>query len=332
MRLLYTAFILFFSYNSIAQLNKESFKEIFEQEEIDLKYTKRNSHSNLYQHTPAQRVPKWLVNLPQPANNELYSIGISDPAMDSTNAVEMAIYRARVMASIFEYSTTRLLCDFFKNEDNGTNNIMYENFSRITSQMPLNDDFEVVKVSVNRFNETIVLLKAKISHKPNYIRYNKIELEFFKNETESSTYGEIESIYELRIEPDSIASLKPMFFQLTEFGKRSSIISGFNGPRNKVPIYGLKYTGIPNADSVKYSFFAHGLWNEYLKSVTEFILSKAREKPENIKYLTASHNRESIKNITRGISVNRMSFILSGIKVSNNHIKVSLIEQPLKHN
>lgn len=324
--------LLSFYFISIAnaQIDKEKFKEVFDEEINDSKYSKRENHSGAYQFTSPQNVPNWFVNIPVSQNNEIYSIGISDPEMDTTSALEMAIYRAQIMATIFEKSTTQLLCDFFKNEVSSSSDIVYEHFSRINAKMPLDFKYELVEVYRNSFDETIVLIKKEPKKRRKLKEYNRIILELFKNEIESASYGEIEAVYELIVKPNIVDVTSPMFYQLTEFGKRADVLSNTDSTSKKIPIYSLKYSGIPNSDSVEYCYFTHGLWKEYLKSVMMVILSKAREKPENIQYLTNSYNKNSLQNTTRGISVNRMGFVLYGIKASQNQIKVNLQEVPLK--
>lgn len=312
-----------------AQIDKERFEEIFNEEEFDSKYSTRENHSSIYQYTNPQAVPDWFLNPPVSQNNKIYSIGISDPETDTVKGLEVAIYRAQIMANIFKNSTTQLLCDFFVNETNQSSDIVYEHFSRINTKIPLESKFEVVETFRNSFDETLVLLKYHYSKKPKSKEQYRVMFELYKNEIETSSIGQLESIYELRVQSNSISIPDPMFYQLTELGKSSDVISAVDNNENQVPIYSLQYQGIPNTDSVKYCYFTHGLWKEYFRSVMVVILSKAREKPENIQYLSDSYNKNSFQKTTRGISVNRMSFVLSGIASFNNQIKVTLQEVAL---
>jgi hypothetical protein len=274
-------------------------------------------------------VPNWLVNIPTSNKGEIYSIGISDPEMDSASAINMAIYRAQIMANVFNNSITQLLCDFFMNESTNTSDIVYEHFSRINAKIPIDNTFEIIKTYTNDFDETMVLIKYHLIKRQKAKNQHRIIFELYKNEIESASFGEMESIYEISVKANSNTEPNPMLYQLTEFGKRSDVLSVTDDKEHSIPIYSLKYTGIPSTDSVEFCHFSHGLWKEYFKSVMIVILSKAREKPENIKYLSDTYNRNSLQKTTRGISINKMRFILTGITVSNNQINVNLHETTL---
>jgi hypothetical protein len=96
-----------------------------------------------------------------------------------------------------------------------------------------------------------------------------------------------------------------------------------------MPIYKLPYAGIPTNDSTQINYFSHGLWKEYFKSFMSFIIIKAREKPEIVSVLADKYQTESYEKLTRGISVNHMRFVISGIKAEQNQLKVEMIELPL---
>ncbi len=315
---------------SNAQLDKEKFEKIFDEEVNDSKYSERENHSGVYQHTAPQPVPEWFINPPVSENDFVYSIGISDPEMDTTAAFEMAVYRAQIMANVLHKSTTQLLCDFFLNEENNTTNIAYEHFSRVNAKIPFEAEFEIAETYRNSFDETMVLIKYYPKKRIKHNNFNKIKLELYKSEIESTSYGNLESVYELWVQANSIATPDPMFYQITELGPRHDVVSSVENIQKDVPIYSLRYKGIPTADSVGHCNFSHGLWKEYFKSVVLFIINKAREKPENIQQVSDSYQKNSLEKLTRGISMNKMRFVLTNISALNNELKIDLKELPLK--
>lgn len=314
-----------------AQDDQGLYKEkVFDHEVGDNKYTSRSSHSSLYVHTAAQQVPAWFSAPPASSDNFVYSIGVSDPGLDSADAMEMALYRAEMMACIFWNSTTQLLCDFYMDEVSNSQKIAYEHFSRINGRIPKQKGtYELIEKQVNAFDEIMVLIKYTPVSASAADLYD-VQLELYKNETQASAFGEFESIYEAKIkERDAKEALK--IYRFTELGKRYDVENINDGKEVPVPIYTLGYNGITPIDTIiATQYFSHGLWKEYLKSVMTVIINKAREKPENVSYLSDSYQVESYQKLTRGISVNKMRFALVGIKAGYNEMKVELEELPLK--
>lgn len=92
-----------------------------------------------------------------------------------------------------------------------------------------------------------------------------------------------------------------------------------------VPIYSLKYSGIPTKDTVAVTCsFSHGLWKEYFKSIALFIVAKSREKPENITYLDDTYQYTNTQKLTRGISSNKMRFVITKIYGTKAGLNVEL--------
>ncbi len=330
MRKLLFLSIILYALTTSAQLDKENFEKIFEEETNNSKYSKRESHSGTYQYTLPQLVPRWFITPPVSNDSLIYSIGISDPEMDTVNALEMAVYRARVMANVLYKGTTQLLCDFFLNEVNNSSDIAYEHFSRINAKIPFNDKFEIVETYRNSFDETMVLIKYYPPKNIEPNQFNRIKLEHYKSEIESSSYGNFESVYEFWVQANSDTIADPVFYQITKLGPRHDVMSAQGNIQKQVPIYSLQYKGIPSADSTELCNFSHGLWKEYFKSTMVFIMSKAREKPENIKQITDSYQKNTFEKLTRGISMNKMRFVLTNISATNNKLKVTLQELPYK--
>ncbi len=319
--------------SSFSQLDQKNFEKTFNQE-IDAvegeNSVQRENHSALYQYVPPQQVPEWFIQPMVSDKNEVFAIGISDPGLDSIQSMQQAVYRAEIMANVLLKSTTQLLCDFFLNEVDKSTNIVYEHFTRITSKIPFTSEYYTVVDSFrNAFDETLVLIKYTTPKAIESTELGEINLEFYKNETESSSQGELESIYELQVKSPSAPEPKVHFYQLTEFGPRFDVISDLKGQEVQIPIYSLSYQGIPALDSVNQCYFSHGLWKEYLKSVMTQIIETARVKPGSIKFLGDAYQKSSYQKLTRGISVNKQRFVITGIKAKENKLLVMMQELPL---
>lgn len=325
---------LFFHQTADAQFDQEKFEKIFEEETGgDKKYSERKNHSAKYSYEKSQALPQWFFTPPIADGGSIVAIGISDPGLDSADAVNMAIYRAQLMANVLRKSTTQLLCDFFLNDQSSAQQIVYEHFSRILTQMPDSaGGVEIIETYTNAFDETMVLINYKPPEVSPDLRLNKVFLELYKNETEASIYGGFESIYELQVKHNG--NKQPsMFYQLTEYGPRNNVVGAVYDINYDVPIYSLSYTCMVS-DSINKMHLSHGLWKEYFKSVINNVLMAARQKPENIKIMGDKYQEEAIQSdtyekLTRGLSVNKMSFVLEGIKPFEHTFAVSLREVSL---
>jgi hypothetical protein len=328
MKNLYVAMFTLLVVNSaLAQINKSNIEKIFDEETIDEKYTKREHHSGKYLYVPTQTVPGWFVNPPAAEGNSVFAIGISDPEPDTVKALNSAIYRALVIANVLHKNTTQLLCDFYVNDDNKYQDVVYEHFSRINAKLPLDADYTVVSKYRNKYDETMVLVKYNPPKRIKHNEFYRIRIELYRNEIESSASGSFESVYEMQVLSDAVTKYVPVFYQLTELGNHSAVVSGMDTVPADVPIYSLKYSGIPVNDStVKVCSFSHGLWKEYFKSITVFIIAKSREKPENISYLDETYQYNNTQKLTRGISSNRMQFVISKIYGNKIGLNVKLKE------
>jgi len=313
----------------VAQYDKELFEKEFQKEFSEAKYSKRESHSSVYQRTAPQQVPAWFVNPPVSNTDEVYAVGISDPEMDTTNALNQAVYRAQIIANVLRKSTTQLLCDFYLNEVNQSSDIVYEHFTRINSYLAIEGKFEIIESFRNRFDETIVLIKYFPIKNLAKEQVNSINLELYRSEVETTAKGKFESTYEMIVKSNFDSIADPMVYQLTDLGNRYDVESTQGTEQKTVPIYTLGYSGIPSNDSIQYCYFTHGLWKEYFKSVMSFIIVKAREKPENIQHISDTYQTNSLEKLTRGISVNKMRFVVTGLSVSDNKLNVAMQELPL---
>lgn len=329
MRHFVTIVFLFLAYITSAQIDKDYFDSVIEEEFSESNYQQRTNHSGTYVHTVPQSVPLWFINPPIAEGNEVYAIGISDPDLDSTQAYEQALYRARIMACILYHGTTQLLCDFFFNEIQNSQDIIYEHFSRINAKVPNNEEFNVIETFQNNFDETMVLIKCSPKVGIMSSEHNKVKLELYSNEIEVSKKSEYQSIYEMLVHKGTDKSDTVNFYQLTEFGKRYDVIRYSGNKLVQVPIYTLKYSGIPSSDSTNIQYFSHGLWKEYMRSVMNEIIGVARLKPENIQSLGETYQYENNEKLIRGISVNKMRFVITGISVIRAELKVNLREIPL---
>lgn len=316
--------LLAINFCGFAQLDKENFEKIFDKEFDESKYTHRENHSSKYLHSAIQEIPAWFLNPPLSSDNQIIALGISDPGMDSITGWNQALIRAQIMANIFRKNTTQLLCDFFLNEKDNTQQVVYEHFSRIVTFMSDSaNEFEVLESYRNAYDETIILISFTPSMHVDPARLKTVFMELYRNEVENSIYGKYESVYELLVNDSNKNNSEFLKYQFTEYGPRTSAEGFFNNEEYVVPIYSLSYKLTDNQTTIQY---AHGLWQGYLKSTINSILAIAKQKPENIKVMGDKYKADSYEKLTRGLSVNKLSFTFAGFDLSNEKLAIKLIE------
>lgn len=328
MRLYFLLINILFAILTYGQIDREYFDQVFEEELGDTKYTERKNHSSIYVRTGEQSIPLWFVNPPVSEGNEVYAIGISDPGMDSITGQNLALERAQILANILYNGTTQLLCDFFLNEVNSSMDVVFEHFSRINAKIPNTGNYEIIHSIRNEFDETLVLIKYVPQKGLLTSDHKKVKFELYKNEIETSGMSQYQSVYEMLVHSAIDKGDTVGFYQLTEFGKLYDVVSLTENKVQQIPIYTLKYSGIPSSDSTSTQYFTHGLWKEYFKSIMLEIIGVARLKPENIQNIDESYQRNSLEKLTRGISVNRMRFVVNQVSAANKELKVKLTELP----
>lgn len=319
-----------FAVSSSAQLDKERFHNIFKEETKEKKYRSRDNHSSKYSYTKAQQLPHWFYSPPVPSSGEFIGLGISDPGLDSADAMNMAIHRAQIMAYMLAKSTTQFMVDFFTNEITGAQDVVYEHFARVYTKMPVKaENCDIIETFTNQFDETFVLVKYSPKKGKQPKNGHTAIMELFKNEMQAGGRGEYESVYELLVKDNKDKTNVPLMYRIVEFGTRNDVEGTVNNEDYTVPIYSLRYE-YPVRDTIIKQQFSHGIWKEVFKSTVTQILNKARKKPEIIKDMGDNYQSDSSEKLTRGISSNKMSFVWTGIGFKYDQIKMKLKEVPLE--
>ena len=321
---------ILFSISISAQLDKERFQEIFDDETKEEKYISRDNHSTEYSHTKAQELPNWFFHPPTPGNGEFIGLGISDPGLDSTDAINMAINRAQIMAYMLKKSTTQFMVDYFINEVTDAHEVVYEHFARVITKMPASvNNCELIESYTNEFDETFALVKFIPDNSKSTMNHNMVFMELFKNEMQAGARGQYESVYELLVKDNREKDEVPLMYRVIEYGTRNDVEGTINNENYSLPIYSLRYTYIL-PDTVINKQFSHGIWKEVFKATITQILNKARKKPETIKDMGDNYQVESSEKLTRGISSNQMSFIWVGMGLQYDQLMIRLKEIPVE--
>jgi hypothetical protein len=319
---------LLFSLIIIIQSNGQNLKDKFQKDvfEKELGYksskTQRHSHSSAFLYTSPQNLPNWCSQIPASSNREIFAIGISDPGMDTAQAMSMAIQRAEIMANLFRKSTVQLLCDFYVSDDDHIKKSIYEHGAQIYAYLPATKGTtEVLQEHFSEFHEAIVLIKYTPPRLVSKKKLSVIRAEVYRSDMERNKRGEFKTIYELILKNHFNLNQAPVFYEATEIGNHKEVLSIQENDTVFVPIYNLKY----KADS-SYSTLSHGLWSCYYKQTVDYILDRAREKPENIRYLGDDYMQSTIEKQVLGKSENLVKTTLRSISFSENALKVGIIE------
>jgi hypothetical protein len=300
-----------------AQQNIKQFEYNIDKNTNTKHQIKENTYSLIYKNIKSQQIPNWVNNIPPSNKRYIYSIGVSNPDSDSVQAVSTAINRAELMASILYKSTVQQLCSYFLNEYDISSNILYENYVQIVSNTKFKK-YTIEKTYTNRYNETIVLVK--FNTRSAISTDTKNILSIYKNEFNSTTSEQLETVYELSKEVKDASSL---IYQLTTLGEHIELLTKIDDKTTKIPIYNLSYL-TTNDTIVNNKTLSYGLWNEVLKTTVDVIVKEARSKPGTLQNLGDKYQNKSYQKLTNGIAQNTISIRLKEININNNGVEISI--------
>lgn len=327
MKLILYFFLFFMTSTSLcAQIYMDRFDDYFASDSLEVEQIHRGSHSYQFVYVPVQKIPAWFSDLPLNDSLWVYSIGISNPGMDSVDAMQLAIKRAAMMSCVLNNANARLLYSYYKNESGAVQSAMYENYAQIISSFPAAyvQKGMVVSYAYNEYQEGMVLMKFLRSSMQERDEDQRLELIRFGKEWNKQQGSVFEASYEL-----NCGSKEDKFgfsnYEVYHLDLRMHASGLYLDLSYVIPIYSLCYSNDSIA-STKRQCFSYGLWAEYYKSFLDQVIASSRKSPESIESLAASYQNSDHSELIQGISNTKQSFALKNIAIRNNILQVHLIE------
>lgn len=326
-----TCVIFFTSGNSWGQ-NEQAFEKIF------LKETQNSANSNSgskfkniksFSYYP-DTLPSWFFNPPTGTSGCIYAVGISDPDMIPAKAKEMAIYRAKSMAALYNFAKLQYFRDVYTSEEQSGrySNIRqrFDTFFKISAASKFDDEsFAVVDSHMTRYNESMILIK----YSP-----KTIQEEAYKMLSVVGTVLFIEAqvgdAYEDQAEYEVLSVLKPLQNQIQtahfiyrEKGDRFYSSSDFLDSTINFPSYLYKYASPAWANNTPPMTTYNGLWCKFTRELLYRLTITTEQTKTKVKNLGERYNPESAK-LSREIVSYLAQIKLNGIEFERDTMKLKL--------
>ncbi|MFO8234465.1 MAG: hypothetical protein R6U04_03530 [Bacteroidales bacterium] len=318
--------------------NKNAFEKILEQETTSLEDELNDWF--LYFLIP-EKLPDWFFKPYLYASSEDYMIGISDPGMDSVEALQSAVMRAKSLYCLSEETIVETVSDnFVINREEGQPVLASQlmDFTRMTASKIYNDEnFVINKKIFTKYGECIVLLSyegKQISRQTDTLSVSAELMDLVRENTYSikNTILSKMNSYLHRSSPDAKDGKLGMSYMFR--GKRSGVdlVSVFNNDTLYLPIRPYRYLPITDQltgeeekmTSDDFTFPVNkGLWNAYVNLVLKklnfhnnYLKSKVKRSFDNY----SSSNQEVVRTVSR----NSFSFRIQKIKLYNQRLDLHL--------
>ncbi|MCF8335278.1 MAG: hypothetical protein K9H65_01625 [Bacteroidales bacterium] len=313
--------------------NKSRFEQIMENETERKQSTDTN---NLHQYyLIAEELPNWFFNPSDYTNAPVFFIGISEPGMDSVKASNLAVLRAKSLATLSTGTEINNVSDNFQvaretgrdyNEDSH-----YLDFSRLhDSSLVDSTDFKVNKIFYTKYKEAIAL----VSYTPNEQGCDTLsvdgEIMQLAREDSYDIENTVVCSMDIDFSPyDTICEgTEKNHFLLKGLDERFNIISVYNEDTIEFPFHPYNYVeaGETKKDSTL-NLLSNpanlGLWNAFVNLVFSNVNYFNRNLESKVKTSQDNYNLKN-QGIIRTVSQNRIRFGIDSIALRNNELFLKL--------
>jgi len=318
--------------NSTIENQYDSFRKTFDKETNSSPATssKTNNSNSVSKHQPCA-LPSWVTNFQVPdQENMLLTLGISDPGLDSANAIKQAVIRAKGLLTLFCTSTIQNITDSYTNEYEGIEILgKFTSFSKIEPKGVFAEiDFQIYQQGFTGFGEAIVLAGIPKSGYRNNAANVRTKAEYFLSEEGENDNPKVYSTYSLLVSDDAGTTAD---FTAHKTKKGILISTSLNGDSLAFDYGKFKYftenaAELTDDELLDYSNadLTNGLWNAWL-------LATLRQMEMAEKYTSEIRKMDDIyfakyQNLTREVSENQLGFRPAKILVKDNNIYLKMTQ------
>jgi hypothetical protein len=324
------------SYRYNLDHDKHTFEEIMESETEIAERDDSLNNSHIYYLIP-QELPGWVFEPEDHASSDNFFIGISNPGMDSLNAVDLAKERAVALCVLSERMRVDNVSDnFMVARRNKGKESQFLDFTTLSKNKVLqNADVTVDKSFYTKYGESIVLVSLHNSNNKSKdtITVNGELMQLAREDN----YGLENTVFcKLDIKKRSSSAIQNTISSEYVYkgrDRRFNLYTVFQGDSIDFPVHPYRY--VSSCDTVDYkSFVVHnslsaGLWNAFINTLFSNISYYNKHLEASVK---SSYDNYSLKNqgIIRTVSRNYLSYSLKRIVINKNEMAIRLIWQ--EHN
>lgn len=270
-------------------------------------------------------VPRWMNPFHNIGDSLGYMIGVSDPGLDSADAVKQAKLRAIALHLIMQKSKIKNLTDYYSNELENVNTEMYEYFSSAETLAKI-PRYEVARLEFSNFNEAVVVLKFNsfAQTDPVWGEQLRIYTDLYKGEVQYFDRAEHNDhcrFTVLNVKGDTI-----MNYISTEYDKDYDVSSFMDGIEMKGFRYPFVYvTGGTDVSNLEKSYLTGGLWREFYKSTLNQMMALSQTVNSMIEKMGDRFaNVNSFEKLTRTKSINTFTFKLYSFSFQPTYLEVEM--------
>lgn len=313
----------------VAQNPSRHFMDIFEKETHADRSLPYGHFNNIRQLSFfPDTLPSWFFNPPASSPQQIYAVGISDPDLTADVAFEQALYRAKVLAILFNSSRIEYFRDVFtsvKHEDKyRAYRQRFDTYFKISaSQLTEEKDFLIIDQHLTHYNESIVLVaytpQSKAGPDEASTRISAIA---------SMVYIEtqIGEAYEPQSSVDLISEIRPQgdisltaSFNTTQKGSREQTRSVFKDQEIYFPLFVYRYSN-PFWEAYTKPLVSHsGLWGVYIQQMLQHLTLTTEQSDIRLRSLEQQTEPEAT-DLAREISSKDMRINLFAVDFSQESI------------
>ncbi|MBS3768955.1 MAG: hypothetical protein KGY69_01770 [Bacteroidales bacterium] len=309
--------------------DKRKYEEIMESETEEISSDGRKLHQ--YYLLP-EELPEWFFNPSVYSTASVSAIGISEPGMDSANALELAVLRAKSIAILSKRSRIDYISDHFQvvGETDKVSGEHSRNldFSRIHVRSLIDDEaFTVNEVFYTKYGEAIALVSyAGSAQKRNDTLSVSGEIMHLTREASGLLNNTVLCRLDIHFAPYDTLDVSPAesHFTLRRRGKRFNIHSLYNSDSVEFPFHPYRYNHSMNEVSdTTFSFqscpLKLGLWNAYINLLFSKLSYYHGNLESRVKVTYDNYNLKD-QGLIRTISGNSLRFSMDSLAIEDNEL------------
>jgi hypothetical protein len=301
------------------EMQYEQFKKEFDKEFGE--DIVNENQKNVLSYQPSVKLKSWFTGS-NGSDNQQIIFGISDPGLDSLDALKQATVRALALAAFSEKSNIQNVSDNYYLEHEGNRTLgKFNSFTTYTASG--NPGFNILEQQYTSNGEMIVKL-ATTRDAREAVKIDA-SLELFQSETSGLLITRI--FLEVDAQMQDGETLHATWL-LQETPRSIEIESAWNGQRLNLMNAKFKYfpEAKSNPESKEISGFwfdmKYGLWYAYISAMA-VNMEQMEVFSSQVKFLDEKY-KERFQDLTRVVFSEKVSFRMSGIELMDNEMSLRI--------
>lgn len=279
----------------------------------------QNINTDYYKYGASpSKLPIYLLS--DSLSGDIY-LGISDPDLDSTQAVNQALKRAEALLYLSSNAHSRSFFDYYQGEEYSKGGGTFQSFIQLRRHDSVFTPYVVLDTFYTRFGEALVRIEPVQSDVVEGFvigRSYDIHIDKFRMEYEWGGALEFEDQTEYKmVWQDSVPCNNKL--SIFKYSKQFEAISTIDSVENYLPV--LRYNYIENNPG-KQQYFVCGLWVHFIDKLITQIEEQSRMANERIKKTEEAY--EQITRLNQGIASNILSFRIQSIKFTEGEVHIGV--------